>query len=502
MVKEAFVSRVVLLLILSVVCTNVQSQIGIGVNPPDPSAMLHVQDTAKGILIPRMTTAQKNAINNPAEGLMVYQTDSDKGFWFFTNGKWRNINGGKNTLYLSDDITNEEAAAKIAAEAGSNTEVVRIVRCTKLTTVDLSMLTGLNEVYIYADSVLQTVNFGNLQYIDAGFQVDLCPKLATIQVPQLKKVGPGVTADYTIRFENSGITSLSFPSLLKIIGNVRINSLPLLSSISAPLLTENSLSKQYSNAAWPFVIQQCPLLTTVSFPLLANAGQISINSVKLNSLNLNSLTTVKSLNVAGSNFLTSVSLPALTTATEVITITNCPILTTVSMPVLATAGTLGTLNTGVNISTNVALASINLSQLTTAEAITINGNTALSSVNISSLAMAGTFSFTNDPQLTSLSFTSLTKLGGANGSYVSGCTNLTSVSLPLLSTFLNGGFSVNQCSLSTSEVNYLLNKFVSLVPNIQWRIFDFRQVVPAPPTGQGIIDKATLIARNNTVNTD
>jgi len=502
MINRNLITRITLLIIVSTVCPKAQAQIGIGVSPPDPSAMLHIQDTAKGILIPRMTVAQKNAISNPAEGLMVYQTDSDKGFWFFTNGQWRNVNGGKSTLYLSDDITNEEAAAKIAAEAGTNTEVVRIVRCTKLTMVDLSVLTSLSEVYIYGDSLLQTVNFSRLQSIDAGFLIDQCPKLSTLQVPLLKKVGPIVSSNYTIQFENSGITSLSFPALTKIIGNVRINNLLLLTSITAPILTENVLARQAVNVAWPFVIQSCPLLTTVSFPLLVSTGQLSISGVKINSINLNSLTTVKSLGIGSSNFLTTISLPALTTATENISITNNPQLTTISMPTLVTAGSIGTSNTGVNITTNITLTSIDMSQLTAAELLTVSGNTALSSVNISALATAGTFSFISNPQLTSLSFPSLTKLGGANGSYVTGCTNLTSVSLPVLSTFLNGGFSVNQCSLPSSEVNYLLNRFVSLVPNIQWRIFDFRQVVPAPPTGQGIIDKATLISRNNTVTTD
>jgi hypothetical protein len=33
---------------------------------------------------------QRNAIANPAEGLMVYQTDSAKGFWYWDGGNWRN----------------------------------------------------------------------------------------------------------------------------------------------------------------------------------------------------------------------------------------------------------------------------------------------------------------------------------------------------------------------------------------------------------------------------
>jgi trimeric autotransporter adhesin len=42
---------------------------------PDPSAMLDVKSTNKGLLAPRMSTAQRLAIGSPAEGLMVYDTD-------------------------------------------------------------------------------------------------------------------------------------------------------------------------------------------------------------------------------------------------------------------------------------------------------------------------------------------------------------------------------------------------------------------------------------------
>ena len=496
------IKKIAVFLLLLFVLIKAEAQIGIGVSPPDPSAMLHVQDTAKGMLIPRMTAAQRNAIVSPAEGLLIYQTDANKGFWFYSNGQWRTNFGGKSTIYLSDDITNAEAAAKIAVEAGTNTEAVRIVRCTKLTTVDLSMLTNLSEVYIYADSVLQTVNFGGLQSVDAGFYIDMCPKLANLQLPQLKKIGPTLTGTYAIWFMNSGITSLSFPQLTKITGIVYMNNLPVLTSISAPLLTENPLARVTSNVTWPFIIQNNPLLTTISFPLLVSAGEIGVSTnPKLTSINFNSLTTALRFSITANNLLTSVSLPTLSSVTQDITISSNTVLNTFSAPSLTTAGSVVN-NNGLSIGSNPALATINLGQLATTPNLNIYSNAALTSLNLSALATAGTVNIVSSPLLTSVSFPSLTKLNGANGSSVSGCTNVTSVTLPVLSTFLNGGFNINQCSLPSSQVNYLLNKFVSLVPNIFNRVLDFRQSVPAPPTGQGITDKATLVSRSNLVSTD
>ena len=46
------------------------------------SAQLDVESTKKGVLLPRMTMAQRNAINLPAHSLMIYQTDGDNGFYY------------------------------------------------------------------------------------------------------------------------------------------------------------------------------------------------------------------------------------------------------------------------------------------------------------------------------------------------------------------------------------------------------------------------------------
>lgn len=64
------------------------AQVGIGVAPPDSSAMLEVNSTVSGVLIPRMTQAQKNAIATPATGLLIYQTDGSTGFWYYNGSTW------------------------------------------------------------------------------------------------------------------------------------------------------------------------------------------------------------------------------------------------------------------------------------------------------------------------------------------------------------------------------------------------------------------------------
>lgn len=50
---------------------------------PDPSAMLDVSATNKGILPPRMTMAQRNLIPSPANSLLIFQTDNDSGYYYY-----------------------------------------------------------------------------------------------------------------------------------------------------------------------------------------------------------------------------------------------------------------------------------------------------------------------------------------------------------------------------------------------------------------------------------
>jgi hypothetical protein len=49
---------------------------------PGSSAMLDVVSTTRGILIPRMTLAERNLISLPATGLLIYQTDNTSGFYY------------------------------------------------------------------------------------------------------------------------------------------------------------------------------------------------------------------------------------------------------------------------------------------------------------------------------------------------------------------------------------------------------------------------------------
>jgi hypothetical protein len=58
------------------------------------SAVLDVKSVSKGMLVPRVTAAQKAAISSPATGLLVYQTDGTDGFYYYNGTSWTIISTG------------------------------------------------------------------------------------------------------------------------------------------------------------------------------------------------------------------------------------------------------------------------------------------------------------------------------------------------------------------------------------------------------------------------
>ena len=67
--------------------------VGIGTTTPHSSAALDVQSTEKGMLVPRMTTAQRTSISNAATGLLVFDNTSGT-FWFYNGSAWTELVGG------------------------------------------------------------------------------------------------------------------------------------------------------------------------------------------------------------------------------------------------------------------------------------------------------------------------------------------------------------------------------------------------------------------------
>ena len=99
---------------------NINAQ-SVGINDtgtsPDPSAMLDVQSTSKGILIPRMTTIQRATIASPTDGLLVFDIQTQS-FWYYSNTSWVDLSSSK----LLSDI---DADTKIEVEKSMDEDSIR-----------------------------------------------------------------------------------------------------------------------------------------------------------------------------------------------------------------------------------------------------------------------------------------------------------------------------------------------------------------------------------------
>ncbi|MEO6404397.1 MAG: hypothetical protein ABIY51_15615 [Ferruginibacter sp.] len=77
--------------------------VGIGTITPNNSALLEVASTSKGLLMPRMSSGQRTAIVSPAQGLQVYDTNTNS-FWYFNGSGWiEQTIGGAGAGYWNPD---------------------------------------------------------------------------------------------------------------------------------------------------------------------------------------------------------------------------------------------------------------------------------------------------------------------------------------------------------------------------------------------------------------
>jgi len=62
------------------------SQVGIGTTSPDASSVLDITATDAGLLVPRLTTTQRDALSSPATGLLIFNTTTKSFQYNFGDG--------------------------------------------------------------------------------------------------------------------------------------------------------------------------------------------------------------------------------------------------------------------------------------------------------------------------------------------------------------------------------------------------------------------------------
>jgi alpha-tubulin suppressor-like RCC1 family protein len=138
----------------------------------DASALIEMVSTTKGFALPRMTSAQRDAIVTPIEGLLVYATDLDK-FSYYNGTSWVNT---PYTPVSWSYIQDADANTRIQLEEGANDNTIRF-------DVD-----GVQKVVIESDGDMSVgIVEPAVMEPTAAFQVDsttkgfLVPRLTTTQ---------------------------------------------------------------------------------------------------------------------------------------------------------------------------------------------------------------------------------------------------------------------------------------------------------------------------------
>jgi len=162
-----------------------QSGVGIGTSSPNANAILDIvsPDNNKGVLVPRLTTAQRNSmsasLSAPEIGLLVFDSDAN-GFYYWSGTAWSSISVIQDLELVGNTlrITNNGSATDIDLSlfAGVNTDSQTLTLTgTDLdilggNTVDLSSLQdGVNDADNDPLNEIQNLNMaGNTISIDGG----------------------------------------------------------------------------------------------------------------------------------------------------------------------------------------------------------------------------------------------------------------------------------------------------------------------------------------------
>ena len=105
------------------------AQVGIGTTTPDNSAALHIESNSSGLLIPKLTSTERDNIIDPSNGLLIFNTDTDE-FQFnagsMTTPNWQAFSLTSTSTALpgqSLKFSNTDITSNINTDAATNLPV-------------------------------------------------------------------------------------------------------------------------------------------------------------------------------------------------------------------------------------------------------------------------------------------------------------------------------------------------------------------------------------------
>lgn len=185
---------------------------GIAINSsgtsPDISAGLDISFTDKGFLTPRMTITQRNAIPTPATGLLIYQTDSASGFYFYNGAQWVQLNDTSNdnqTLTINGNDLSISNGNTITLPSGGGGSLPNYQSSTSSSWQSSNTSTAWEDVTILYDTIPTTglyMILCNYQAQDGGAGTQQYQRIKSgTTLSETVQVGPWISG-----FQNYSIT--------------------------------------------------------------------------------------------------------------------------------------------------------------------------------------------------------------------------------------------------------------------------------------------------------
>lgn len=295
----------------------------------DPSAALDVKSTTKGMLTPRMTLTQRNAIASPANGLLIYQTDNTPGFYYYNGSGWILFSTGSATNYWTlngTDIYNNNTG-KVGI-GGINSSYSRLAVYSSTSAAQLLATTGAGQAGFSISTPLglqSTLAFnldynGSFRFLKTGYGASIShnPSSGLLSITTTSGTGTAGAAAFfnptSIYIDTSGYLGIgtSTPK-----AKLHVNSSMVIGSSASTPATGYLLSvagkiiseevRVELNANWPDYVfdrqYDLPSLGSVEafiaknnhLPNIPSAAEVNRNGIELGDMNKRLLEKIEEL---------------------------------------------------------------------------------------------------------------------------------------------------------------------------------------------------------------
>lgn len=211
--------------------------VGIGTTNPNSSALLDITSTTKGLLMPRMTTAQRNAIVSPAEGLLIYNTTTEE-LNQRQNGAWKTVINsdywfrGAGTMWnIGDNIGINTAGPGERLDVSGNIRTNSSLIINNATSVLQLQNAGVNKgfVQLSGDNLRLGTNSGNTNgnvvlRMDGTDMIEFNKTLSAGTSVQLNLNGVSTGVLQTTSTGNVSLTAVNANTQVQLGGEVFINN--------------------------------------------------------------------------------------------------------------------------------------------------------------------------------------------------------------------------------------------------------------------------------------